>query len=279
MNISAKTKICMVIGDPIEHSLSPQIHNAGYEALGIDGDFVYVACKVKIENIGDFVKGIRAMQIKGVSCTIPHKMEVMSHLDEVDEVAKKIGAVNTIVNDNGVLKGYNTDWIGVVAPLEKVTSLANKTVALIGAGGAARAVAYGVTQRGAKLTIYNRTIEKARELAKEFGGDARSLDVIEEVKNMDIIFNATSIGLYPNENESPLTKELITDKHIVFDAIYIPYETKLLRDAKQQGARVIHGMEMLLQQGIEQFKLYTGNDAPEETMRDILLKYLNQKEK
>lgn len=278
MKISAKTKICMVIGDPIEHSLSPQIHNAGYEALGIDADFVYVACNVKIENIGAFIKGIKAMQIKGVSCTIPHKMEVMSHLDEVDEVAKKIGAVNTIVNENGALKGYNTDWIGVVAPLEKVTSLVNKTVALIGAGGAARAAAYGVTQRGAKLTIYNRTIEKAQELAKEFGGNARSLAEVEEVRNMDIIFNATSVGLYPNENESPLNKELITDKQIVFDAIYVPYETRLLRDAKQQGARVIYGMEMLLQQGVAQFKLHTSYDAPEETMRNILLGHLKQKE-
>lgn len=279
MNISAKTKICMVIGDPIDHSLSPQIHNAGYEKLGIDTDYVYLACNVKIENIADFVKGVRAMQIRGVSCTIPHKMEVMKYLDNIDEVAEKIGAVNTIVNEDGVLKGYNTDWLGVVTPLEKITSLENKSVALIGAGGAARAVAYGVTRRGAKLTIYNRTIEKAQAITKEFGGDAHSLDAVEEVKNMDIIFNATSIGLHPNENESPLAKELITDKHIVFDAIYVPYETKLLRDAKQQGARTIHGMEMLLQQGIAQFKLYTGCDAPEETMRDVLLEYLNQKEK
>lgn len=279
MNISAKTKICMVIGDPIEHSLSPQIHNAGYEKLGIDTDYVYVACNVKVENIEDFVKGIRAMQIRGVSCTIPHKLEVMKYLDNIDEIAGKIGAVNTIVNEDGVLKGYNTDWFGVVTPLEKITSLENKRVALIGAGGAARAVAYGVTQRGAKLTIFNRTIEKAQIIAKELGGNARSLDTIEEVKNMDIIFNATSIGLHPNENESPLAKEVITDKHIVFDAIYVPYETKLLRDAKQQGARTIHGMEMLLQQGIAQFKLYTGHDAPEKTMRDVLLEHLNQKEK
>ncbi len=279
MNISAKTKICMVIGDPIEHSLSPQIHNAGYEKLGIDTDYVYVACNVKIENIADFIKGVKAMQIRGDSCTIPHKIEVMKYLDEIDEVAEKIGAVNTIVNEAGVLKGYNTDWLGVVIALEKVTSIENKKVALIGAGGAARAVAYGVTQRGAKLIIYNRTIEKAQELAGEFGGEARSLENIEEIKNMDIIFNATSVGLHPKENDTPLPKELITNKHIVFDAIYVPYETRLLKEGKQQGAKTIHGMEMLLQQGIAQFQLYTGHDAPEETMRDVLLEYLNQKEK
>ncbi|PIQ80958.1 MAG: shikimate dehydrogenase [Candidatus Pacebacteria bacterium CG_4_10_14_3_um_filter_34_15] len=279
MKISAKTKICMVIGNPIEHSLSPQIHNAGYEKLGIESDYVYVACNVEIQNIADFIKGVRAMQIRGVSCTIPHKIEVMKHLDEVDEVAEKIGAVNTIVNENGVLNGYNTDWLGVVIALEKVTSLKNKRVALIGAGGAARAVAYGVTQRGAKLTIYNRTIEKAKELINEFGGEAYSLDDIEGIKNMDIIFNATSVGLASNKNETPLPKELMTNKHIIFDAIYVPYETRLLREAKQQGATIIHGMEMLLQQAIAQFKLYTGHDAPEDVMRNVLLDNLITKEK
>jgi shikimate dehydrogenase len=155
-----------------------------------------------------------------------------------------------------------------------MTTLKNKTVALIGAGGTARSVAFALTKKGAKLVIYNRTIEKANELAKEFGASARSLDTIEEVKNMDIIFNATSVGLYPNENESPIASELITDKHIVFDAIYVPYETRLLREARQQGARIIHGMEMLLYQGIAQFKIFTNHDAPEKTMRDVLLKNL-----
>jgi len=278
MNISAKTKICMVIGDPIEHSLSPQMHNAAYEKLGIDNKYVYIGCNVKIKDISDFIKGVRAMHIRGVSCTIPHKMEVMKYLDEIDEVAEKIGAVNTIVNKDGILKGYNTDWLGVVVPLEKITSLKNKTVSLLGAGGAARAVAYALTQRDAKLAIYNRTIEKAQELAKDFGAEARSLDAIEEVKNMDIIINATAVGLSPNENETPVDKKLITNHHIVFDVIYAPYETRFLKEAKQQKARIIHGMEMLLQQGVEQFKLYTGYGAPEETMRDVLLQHLRQKE-
>lgn len=278
MRISAKTKICMVIGDPIEHSLSPLMHNAGYEKLRIDNEYVYVACRVKVEKLGDFIKGIKAMQIRGVSCTIPHKIEVIKYLDEIDEEAKKIGAVNTIVNDEGVLKGYNTDWLGVVIPLEKMTSLKNKIVALLGAGGAGRAVAYAVTQRGAKLAIYNRTIENARKLAQDFGGEARSLDTIKTIKNADIIINATSVGLYPNENETPLDKELMTSKQILFDAIYLPYETRLLKDAKQKGIRVIHGMEMLLQQGVEQFKLYTGYEAPEDFMRNVLRKFLTMQQ-
>lgn len=279
MRISAKTKICMVIGDPIKHSLSPQMHNGGYEKLGIDGEFIYVACRVKLDDIDNFVKGVRAMGIRGVSCTIPHKLKIMEYLDEIDQTAEKIRAVNTIVNKNGMLKGYNTDWLGVVTPLEKITSLRDKKIALFGAGGAARAVAYGVRQRGAKLVIYNRTNEKAEEIAKEFGGKACSPDSIGDVKDMDIIINATSVGLHPNEDKTPLAKELITNKHIVFDAIYVPYETRLLKEAKQQGARIIHGMEMLLQQGIAQFNLYTGYNAPEETMRNILFKHLNQKAK
>jgi len=278
MRISAKTKICMVIGDPIEHSLSPQMHNAGYKKLGIDSEYIYVACNVKIENIADFIKGVRAMQIRGISCTIPHKMEVMKYLDEIDEEAEKIGAVNTIVNEDGTLKGYNTDSLGIAVSLEKITSLKNKKVALLGAGGAARAVAYAVTQSGAKLVIYNRTIEKAEELIREFGGEARSLDTVKDLKDMDIIINATPIGLGLNENQTPLAKELITNKHIVFDSIYVPYETRLLKEAREQGARIIHGMEMLLRQGTAQFKLFTGYDGPEETMRNVLLEHLEQKE-
>lgn len=279
MDISAKTKICMVIGDPIEHSLSPQLHNAGYHAVGISKDFVYVACNVKIAQIADFVRGVKAMYIRGVSCTIPHKVEVMKHLDQIDPEASKIGAVNTIVNDNGVLTGYNTDWLGVVAPLEKLTSLSGKTVALIGAGGAARAVAYGVTQKGAHVAVFNRTKEKADILATEFGGKAYGFDELEKVQDMDIIFNATAVGLHPTEHESPVPKEYLHKNHIVFDAIYVPYKTRLLQDAELVGAQIIPGMEMLLGQGVAQFKLFTGKDAPEEVMRNILLANLLGKDK
>ncbi|HSX08974.1 MAG TPA: shikimate dehydrogenase [Candidatus Saccharimonadales bacterium] len=267
-NITARTNICMVIGDPIEHSLSPHIHNAGYEALGIDDQFVYVASRVEISDIEDFTKGIRAMNIRGVSCTIPHKVAVMPHLDEVEDIAKKIGAVNTIVNENGRLIGYNTDWLGVLIPLESVTNLENKTVALIGAGGAARAVAYAVTCRGAKLTVYNRTFEKGKELAKEFGGIAYRMDNIENVKDADILINTTPVGLH-DKNETPVSKKYITEKHIVFDAVYGD-ETQLIKDAKGKGAQTIDGIEMLLNQGFAQFKLFTGFDAPAAAMRKVL---------
>jgi shikimate dehydrogenase len=268
MNITAKTKICMVIGDPIEHSLSPQIHNAGYEALNITDQFVYVASQVEVNKIKEFIDGVRVMNIKGISCTIPHKIAVMPYLDEIEDIAQKIGAVNTIVNEDGRLIGYNTDWLGVLLPLEVKTNLESKTVALIGAGGAARAVAYAITCRGAKITIYNRTFEKAKKLAKEFGGTAYPLTEIENVKHADIIINTTSVGL-KDKKETLIHKNFITKNHIVFDAVY-GAETQLLKDAKEKGAQTITGIEMLLNQGFAQFKLFTGYDAPATEMRKIL---------
>lgn len=261
----------MVIGDPIEHSLSPLMHNIGYEALGIEAKFTYFASRVKINDLADFIKGLKAMNIRGVSCTIPHKNEVIKYIDEIDDIAQKIGAVNTIVNDDGLLKGYNTDWQGIIKPLEKITLVKNKTVALIGAGGAARAAAYAVAHSGAKLQIYNRTLKKAEELTREFGGSAHSTANLEDLKNADIIINATSVGLYPLLRETPVPKKFINKKHIVFDLVYTPYETQLLKDAREQGAEIIHGVEMFIYQGAEQFKLYTGHDAPVKEMRKAVI--------
>lgn len=269
--ITAKTKICMVIGDPIDHSLSPQMFNRAYETMGIDDSYVYIASNVKKNHLPHFIQGVKAMGIRGVSCTIPHKVEVMKHLDQIDETAKIIGAVNTIVNDQGVLKGYNTDWLGIVNSLEKITPIKNKKIALLGAGGTARAVAYGITEKRGKLTVFNRTIEKAQRLSKIFGCEALPLNKLHQIKDMDIIINATSVGLTPHENESILPKKIINKNHIVFDCIYNPYETLLLKHAKEQGAIRIHGTEMLLHQGLAQFKLYTGTSAPEDLLRTILL--------
>lgn len=279
MNITAATKICLIIGDPVAHSLSPQMHNAGYAALGIDDKFVFAASRVKIENLKEFIAGVRAMGIRGVSCTIPHKIDIMPYLDEIDPIAKTIGAVNTIVNDNGLLKGYNTDWQGIIEPLKKIIDLQNKKVALLGAGGAARAAVYALTKAGAQVVIYNRTAAKAQALAQKFGCEAHDMENIDEVKNVDIIINTTPIGLYPEVNATPLRKDLITSQTVVFDTIYTPFETKLLQDAKQQGAKIIHGLEMLLQQATAQFALYTNQVAPEAAMRNALLQNLLPKEK
>src|SRR3989338_3629023 len=280
MKITAKTKMCIVIGDPVEHSLSPAMHNAGYEALGIDDQYVFTAAKVKVEDVRDVVKAVRVMGIRGLTCTIPHKIEVMKYLDEIDEVAKKIGAVNTVVNEKGKLKGYNTDWLGVVEPLEKYGKLKGKKAAVIGAGGAARAMVYGLLKRGASVIIFNRTIKKAWDLIKALkikNGQSVSLvschdlSHVRGVADCDIILNATNLGMGGNKNETPVPKKFIKKHHIVFDAVYVPYETRLLKEAKEKGAKIIHGTEMLLHQGIAQFELHTGKQAPEEAMRKVLI--------
>lgn len=274
MNISGKTKICVIIGDPVEHSLSPAMHNSAYQALGIDNEFVFVASQVKAENLKQVVQAVRVMNIRGLTCTIPHKTEVMKYLDEIDSVAEKIGAVNTVVNTNGILKGYNTDWLGVVVPLENhIGSLKGKTVALMGAGGAARAMAFGVSKQGASLTIFNRTEEKSQQLARELGMNT-IVKPFEEmssvIPNQDIILNATSLGMGEQMNQTPIQKEYIRKGQIVFDAVYVPRETRLLKEAREQGAITIQGIEMLLHQGIAQFELYTGVKAPIEVMRKVL---------
>ncbi len=265
-------KLCMIIGDPIAHSLSPLIHTTGYRALRIDSQYSYTALRVTPEELADFMNEVRETGIRGISCTSPHKITIMAYLDEIDGVARKIGAVNSVVNNDGELIGYNTDWLGVVQPLEKLAPLSGKHVAMFGAGGAARAIAYGITNRGGKLTIYNRTLDKAKVLADELGATAASLspDELAAIKSMDIIINASSVGMRPDDAATPVPRQYITNKHIVFDAVYVPYETRLLREAAEQGAQVIHGTEMLLQQGVAQFKLYTGYDAPVDAMRKAL---------
>lgn len=268
--IDGSTQLCMVIGHPAKHSLSPVIHNAGYQAAGIDDKFVYVACDVEPERIEDFVRGIRAMGVRGVSCTMPHKEIIMPYLDVIDPVAKKVGAVNTVVQENGKLYGYNTDWLGVVTPLKSVTQLQDKKAFVLGAGGAARAMVYGLLSEGASVTVYNRTAEKAEALAREFGCQATT--DISAAKEADIICNATSVGMHPHEGQTPLSNEFMRPGHIIFDSIYAPYETKLLRDAETKGAQIIHGTEMLLGQAVAQFELYTGQSAPIDGMRTALMK-------
>jgi len=271
MKISAKTKFVVIIGDPVDHSLSPAMHNAAYEKLRIDNEFIYLGCNVKIADVKKVVEVMRVMKnFRGLACTIPHKIEVIKYLDWIDPVAKRIGAVNSVVNDNGVLKGFNTDWLGVIIPLQKITSLKNKKIAVIGAGGAARAVVYGLVLKGARVKIFNRTKEKALKLASEFGCLGGGLDEEKEIKNCDIVINTTSVGMHPLEDKTPITVKYLTVSQIVFDIVYVPQETKLLKEAKKRGAKIIHGIEMLLFQGVAQFELYTGRKAPIKVMRKVL---------
>lgn len=266
--INAATKLCLIIGDPVEKSRSPAMHNAAYAGLGIDGEFVFAAAKVEISKLESALKGIRALNVRGISCTMPHKIAVMPYLDEIDEMAKKIGAVNTIVNEAGRLKGYNTDWLGVVTPLEAITRLGNKRVALIGAGGAARACVAGLQSRGAHVTIFNRTVSHAQKLAGEFGCDAHALERLNRLEDYDIVLNASSLGM-TGVDPLPIPTGLRKDQ-VVFDIVYTPRETALLKAARSAGSLCIEGLEMLLHQGIAQFELYTGRTAPVEVMRAAL---------
>jgi shikimate dehydrogenase len=270
MKITAKTKMCVIIGDPVEHSLSPAMHNAAYEALGLDKDYVFTAAHVIPDTLESAINGARALGIHGITCTIPHKVEVMKYLDEIDPVAKRIGAVNTVLNENGKLVGYNTDWIGTVIALEQKTSLEGKTVALLGAGGAARAMVYGLVERNAKVTIYNRTLETATELANEFNAEARDMSDLKPLKHANIIINSTSVGMGDAAGVSLVPPEVLHKDHIVFDAIYKPHETKLIQDAQKVGSQIVYGYEMLLHQGAAQFKIYTNKEAPLDVMEEVV---------
>lgn len=259
---------CLVIGDPVEHSLSPEIHNLGYEKLGFD-EFEYNTKRVAADELAAFIFQVRSKNIRGISLTMPHKELVMPLLDEIHTSAQEIGAVNTIVNQHGKLTGYNTDYLGALRPLQKLTELKNKKVAILGAGGTAKAFAYGLTKAGAVVTIYNRTGSKAKELADKFGCKYSGLDKQDGIKDADIICNTTSVGM--DEDKSPIDPSIIKSNHIVFDVVYSPVDTTLLKAAGDKGAKTISGIEMLLEQAFAQFKLFTRREAPEEYVRDIIL--------
>lgn len=267
---TSSRKICMLIGDPVTQSLSPAMHNAAYQAVGLDEEFVYIAACVKATDLPTALSGVRALGIKGVSCTIPHKQAVIDLVDEVDSLAASIGAVNTVVNDNGFLKGYNTDCAGVVAPLQRRLDLKGKSITVLGAGGAARAAVFGLIKEEADVLIANRTAAKGEKLAEEAGCRSAALTAELNLADFEVIVNATSVGMFPKIEESPLQIETLRPGQIVFDLVYNPYETKLIRDSKMKGCAVIHGLEMFIAQGAEQFRLFTGESAPLDVMQEVV---------
>ncbi len=272
MNINGKTKLCCIIGNPVEHSLSPQMHNAAFRKLGLN--YVYVAFRV--EKLKGAIEGLKALEVRGIVVTVPHKIEVMNYVDEIDETARQIGAVNTIVNENGMFKATNTDWVGAIGALEEVTELKGKKVAVLGAGGAARSVIYGLKKREAVISVFNRTLEKAQNLDKNFHLEgAFSLHDNTEIKKADIIINTTSVGLEPRDDKSPLSDNTLDKRHIVFDIVYTPRETKLLQQARKAGARCVYGDKMVLYGGVQQFELFTHNKAPVKIMEHALQKAMN----
>ncbi len=264
---SANIKICCLIGDPVEHSLSPLIHNVGYQALGIK--YFYVPFQVK--DIKQAIESVRALGIRGVSITLPHKTKAIKYVDKVDPLAEEIGAINTIVNDDGVLTGYNTDGNGALKALKEVTTLGGKKAVLVGSGGAASAIAVGLKKNNVKLVVLNRTEDKARKLAtKVKAEDSGGLEKLWEISSADILINATSVGMWPEVNQSIIPKELLHDRLTAFDIVSNPKETKLLAEARERGCAIVYGYKMLLYQAARQFELFTGLKAPLAAMESAL---------
>ncbi len=250
-----------ILGHPVAHSLSPVMHNAAFSYLRIEACYV----PFDVTDIKAAIQAVRILGIRGVSITVPHKISIMPHLDHIDDTAQKIGAVNTVVNRDGKLTGTNTDGIGAIRALSRAGSLKRKRIVVIGAGGAARAIGFGVRSVGGKVIIVNRTIDRGRKLAEDLGCDFVPLDKITAV-DADIIVNATTVGMHPDSDTSPVPSECLKPGIVVMDAVYSPLKTRLLKDAETRGCMTINGLYMLIYQGAAQFEIWTGEKAPVEFM-------------
>ncbi|MFC2059860.1 shikimate dehydrogenase [Chloroflexota bacterium] len=284
--ISGKTSLCGLIGNPVEHTMSPVMHNAAFIKMGID--YLYVPFRVKSEELSQAIDGMKALNIRGLNVTIPHKVAVIPFLNEMDPLAEKIGAVNTIANDQGVLKGYNTDATGFLQTLlQSGIEPKGKNIVILGAGGASRAISFIMADRGANLVIINRLLELewAMELATKisqiFKKEVEALELNEKnlarvLQKADILVNATSVGMSPGIDQTPLPANLLKPGLIVFDVVYNPIRTRLLREAEVAGAKTISGIDMLVWQGALAFEKWTGLKAPVELMRAEALKALEE---
>ena len=272
--IDAQTKLYGIIGNPVRHSLSPMIHNGAFKRMGWNA--VYLAFEVK--NVEEALRGIRGLGVRGVSVTIPFKTKVVPFLDKVEGLAKKIGAVNTIVNREGKLIGYNTDCDGALEALEEKMSLRGKRVVLLGAGGAARAIGFGLMERGCRLIVVNRSEKRGNGLSRVLGCDYLPISSLAKMKagelEADVTINATSVGMFPRNKKTPVPKRLLKQGMMVMDIVYEPLQTKLLREAKEKGCLTINGLEMLVRQGVAQFMIWTGRRPDLKQMRNDLYKAL-----
>jgi shikimate dehydrogenase len=281
-DISGKTQLYGVIGDPVEHSLSPTIQNAAFQALEIDS--VFFAFRVPTNQIQNAMMGIRGLGLQGLNVTMPHKKAVIPYLDGVDKIANFTDSVNTIVNKQGRLRGYSTDGIGAFRALrQKLSTLAGKKLVMLGAGGAARAIAFSLSPEVGEIVLLNRTPKKAEDLSESIkqwsnvkvSAFALNSSTIEKsLKDADIIINATKAGMQPNVNQSLVKPKWLNPELTVMDIVYKPLETKLLKNAKEAGAKVINGLEMLIYQGAASFEIWTGKKAPVEIMREAALSRL-----
>jgi shikimate dehydrogenase len=261
VQINGHTKIFGILGRPVTHSLSPAMHNAAFKHLNINA--VYAAFPVT--DLPQAVAGLRGLAIGGVSVTIPFKEEIIALIDELDSQAAKIGAVNTVVNRNGRLTGYNTDWLGAVTALQARISLTGRHVLILGAGGASRAIAYGIIQEGGRVTLTDVDQARATALVKDLAAEAISPDAVDRCA-ATILVNATPVGMVPNIDGIPIAPDLLGRFEVVMDIVYQPLTTRLLKEAQVRGAATIDGLQMLIHQATAQFELWTGQQAPAEIM-------------
>ena len=264
-------KLFAVLGHPIGHSLSPAMHNRAFSFVNHNGLFF----AVDTQDVGKSLKALQDLDFGGAAVTMPHKESIIDYLDEVVGVAKDIGAVNTVVNRDGKLWGYNTDSEGAMAALKFRTELKGKTVLLVGAGGAAKALAYGLKAEKARLVITNRTQEKGEQLAKQ--ADAVFLPP-DEILTMDydVVINATSVGMYPNVDEMPVPEEVFRENMVAMDIVYNPLRTMFMAKAISRGCVPLDGVTMFVHQGGKQFELWTGLPAPLPMMRQTVLSLLQR---
>jgi shikimate dehydrogenase len=283
-SINPQTRVYALIGNPVSHSMSPAIHNAAF--MELDQDCIYVAFQV--EDVKSALAGMRALDnFRGMSVTIPHKIEVMQYVDEIPDVDRHIGSINTVVKEDGKLIGFNTDGPGALKAIgDAGVELAGKNVLMLGAGGAARAIAFTLAQKGSigKLVL----LDINEEFLSQLTGDLKSgtdavivpgalnQDAVEEhMASADLIINCTPVGMHPNVDATLVPEHLFRPGQVIFDVVYNPLETKLLRQAKAKGLKAIPGVEMFINQAILQFERFAGADAPEELMRSVVMEQLS----
>lgn len=267
--IGKTTAVYGLIGNPVDHSMGHVFHNGVFNKTGVDARYL----RFKVDDLGGFIDSVKRFDIKGLSVTIPHKESIIQFIDEVDPVAEQIGAVNTVINDQGRLSGCNTDAPAAVSALEEVmindaagdrtegndavSPVCNRNVTIIGAGGAARAIVFGLREKGANITVVNRNHDRARRLVDDAGCDYAAPDRLTEM-NTDILINTTSVGMFPHVDESPVPEAVLKEGMVVFDIIYNPRETKLLKIARRKGCTILDGTEMFIKQAVLQSELFTG---------------------
>ena len=265
-------KIFGVIGNPVYKSMGYLIHNRAFKETGSTDIYV----PFLVDNVENFFKRF-SPYFEGLSVTMPFKESIMAEMDEIEETAKKIGAVNTVVRDGKSWKGYNTDCMGALQALEKHVDLKNKNVLIVGAGGTAKAIGYGVYEKGAKITVtYNRDKEKGIRLGSELKAKVVSIQDVDK-EEIDVLINCSPVGMSPNLEETPVPSRCLRKGMIVFDSVYNPIETRLIREARVSGCVTISGVELFVNQAVGQFELWTGQKAPTDIMRDVVVRGLEGK--